>query len=166
MVYNGVDKFGMDGDSLHAGGLALKDLKNPTDAQDAATKAYVDSKAGVIDKPTSGSIVVDTPTGRVTVNVNITRTAPDKIFFAHGMLFIRIPNAIVPSSRTTFGTITTSGLYAPYVSAMGAIDTLWGGPSVGNIDLEASAPYTGTVFIVVCSEYSATNNAIGPMIAG
>lgn len=166
MVYNGVDKFGMDGDSLHAGGLALKDLKNPTDAQDAATKAYVDSKAGVIDKPTSGSIVVDTPTGRVTVNVNITRTAPDKIFFAHGMLFIRIPNAIVPSSRTTFGTITTSGLYAPYVSAMGAIDTLWSGPSVGDIDLEASAPYTGTVFIVVCSEYSATNNAIGPMIAG
>ena len=166
MVYNGVDKFGMDGDSLHAGGLALKDLKNPTNAQDAATKAYVDSKAGVIDKPTSGSIVVDTPTGRVTVNVNITRTAPDKIFFAHGMLFIRIPNAIVPSSRTTFGTITTSGLYAPYVSAMGAIDTLWGGPSVGDIDLEASAPYTGTVFIVVCSEYSATNNAIGPMIAG
>lgn len=166
MVYNGVDKFGMDGDSLHAGGLALKDLKNPTDAQDAATKAYVDSKAGVIDKQTSGSIVVDTPTGRVTVNVNITRTAPDKIFFAHGMLFIRIPNAIVPSSRTTFGTITTSGLYAPYVSAMGAIDTLWGGPSVGNIDLEASAPYTGTVFIVVCSEYSATNNAIGPMIGG
>lgn len=166
MVYDGVDKFGMDGDSLHAGGLALKDLKNPTDAQDAATKAYVDSKAGVIDKPTSGSIVVDTPTGRVTVNVNITRTAPDKIFFAHGMLFIRIPNAIVPSSRATFGTITTSGLYAPYVSAMGAIDTLWGGPSVGNIDLEASAPYTGTVFIVVCSEYSATNNAIGPMIAG
>lgn len=166
MVYNGVDKFGMDGDSLHAGGLALKDLKNPTDAQDAATKAYVDSKAGVIDKPTSGSIVVDTPTGRVTVNVNITRTAPDKIFFAHDMLFIRIPNAIVPSSRTTFGTITTSGLYAPYVSAMGAIDTLWGGPSNGNIDLEASAPYTGTVFIVVCSEYSATNNAIGPMIAG
>ena len=166
MVYNGVDKFGMDGDSLHAGGLALKDLKNPTDAQDAATKAYVDSKAGVIDKPTSGSIVVDTPTGRVTVNVNITRTAPDKIFFAHGMLFIRIPNAIVPSSRTSFGTITTSGLYAPYVSAMGAIDTLWGGSSGGNIDLEASAPYTGTVFIVVCSEYSATNNAIGPMIAG
>ena len=43
MVYNGVDKFGMDGDSLHAGGLALKDLKNPTDAQDAATKAYVDA---------------------------------------------------------------------------------------------------------------------------
>lgn len=166
MVYNGVDKFGMDGDSLHAGGLALKDLKNPTDAQDAATKAYVDSKAGVIDKPTSGSIVVDTPTGRVTVNVNITRTAPDKIFFAHGMLFIRIPNAIVASSRTSFGTITTSGLYAPYVSAMGAIDTLWGGSSGGNIDLEASAPYTGTVFIVVCSEYSATNNAIGPMIAG
>lgn len=166
MVYNGVDKFGMDGNSLHAGGLALKDLKNPTDAQDAATKAYVDSKAGVIDKPSSGSIVVDTPTGRVTVNVNITRTAPDKIFFAHGMLFIRIPNAIVPSSRTTFGTITTSGLYAPYVSAMGAIDTLWGGSSGGNIDLEASAPYTGTVFIVVCSEYSATDNAIGPMIAG
>lgn len=166
MVYNGVDKFGMDGDSLHAGGLALKDLKNPTDAQDAATKAYVDSKAGVIDEPTSGSIVVDTPTGSVTVNVDITRTAPDKIFFAHGMLFIRIPNAIVPSSRTTFGTITTSGLYAPYVSAMGAIDTLWGGPSGGNIGLEASAPYTGTVFIVVCSEYSATNNAIGPMIAG
>lgn len=166
MVYNGVDKFGMDGDSLHAGGLALKDLKNPTDAQDAATKAYVDSKAGVIDEPTSGSIVVDTPTGRVTVNVNITRTAPDKIFFAHGMLFIRIPNAIVPSSRTSFGTITTSGLYAPYVSAMGAIDTLWGRSSGGNIDLEASAPYTGTVFIVVCSEYSATKNAIGPMIAG
>lgn len=166
MVYNGVDKFGMDGDSLHAGGLALKDLKNPTDAQDAATKAYVDSKAGVIDKPTSGSIVVDTPTGRVTVNVNITRTAPDKIFFAHGMLFIRIPNAIVPSSRTTFGTITTSGLYEPYVSAMGAIDSLWSGPSVGNVVLEASPPYTGTVFIVVCSEYSATNNAIGPMIAG
>ena len=166
MVYNGVDKFGMDGDSLHAGGLALKDLKNPTDAQDAATKAYVDSKAGVIDEPTSGSIVVDTPTGRVTVNVNITRTAPDKIFFAHGMLFIRIPNAIVASSRTSFGTITTSGLYAPYVSAMGAIDTLWGGPSGGNIDLEASSAYTGTVFIVVCSEYSATNNAIGPMIAG
>lgn len=166
MVYNGVDKFGMDGDSLHAGGLALKDLKNPTDAQDAATKAYVDSKAGVIDKPTSGSIVVDTPTGRVTVNVNITRTAPDKIFFARGMLFIRIPNAIVASSRTSFGTITTSGLYAPYVSAMGPIDTLWGGPSGGNIDLEASAPYTGTVFIVVCSEYSATDNAIGPMIAG
>ena len=166
MVYNGVDKFGMDGDSLHAGGLALKDLKNPTAAQDAATKAYVDSKAGVIDEPTSGSIVVDTPTGRVTVNVNITRTAPDKIFFAHGMLFIRIPNAIVTSSRTSFGTITTSGLYAPYVSAMGAIDTLWGGSSGGNIDLEASAPYTGTVFIVVCSEYSATNNAIGPMIAG
>ena len=166
MVYNGVDKFGMDGDSLHAGGLALKDLKNPTDAQDAATKAYVDSKAGVIDKPTSGSIVVDTPTGSVTVNVNITRTAPNKIFFAHGMLFIRIPNAIVPSSRTSFGTITTSGLYAPYVSAMGAIDTLWGGPSGGNIDLEASAPYTGTVFIVVCSEYSGTNNSIGPMIAG
>lgn len=166
MVYNGVDKFGMDGDSLHAGGLALKDLKNPTAAQDAATKAYVDSKAGVIDEPTSGSIVVDTPTGRVTVNVNITRTAPDKIFFAHGMLFIRIPNAIVPSSRTSFGTITTSGLYAPYVSAMGAIDTLWGGSSDGNINLEASAPYTGTVFIVVCSEYSATNNAIGPMIAG
>ena len=165
MVYNGVDKFGMDGDSLHAGGLALKDLKNPTDAQDAATKAYVDSKAGVIDEPTSGSIVVDTPTGRVTVNVNITRTAPDKIFFAHGMLFIRIPNAIVTSSRTTFGTITTSGLYAPYVSAMGAIDTLWGGPS-GNVDLGASPAYTGTVFIVVCSEYSATNNAIGPMIAG
>lgn len=46
MVYNGVDKFGMDGDSLHAGGLALKDLKNPTDAQDAATKAYVDATAG------------------------------------------------------------------------------------------------------------------------
>jgi hypothetical protein len=166
MVYNDVDKFGMDGDSLHAGGLALKDLKNPTDAQDAATKAYVDSKAGVIDKPTSGSIVVDTPTGRVTVNVNITRTAPDKIFFAHGMLFIRIPNAIVTSSRTSFGAITTSGLYAPYVSAMGPIDTLWGGQSGGNIDLEASPPYTGTVFIVVCSEYSATNNAIGPMIAG
>ena len=166
MVYNGVDKFGMDGNSLHAGGLALKDLKNPTDAQDAATKAYVDSKAGVIDKPTSGSIVVDTPTGRVTVNVNITRTAPDKIFFAHGMLFIRIPNAIVTSSRTSFGTITTSGLYAPYVSAMGPIDPKWGGPSGGNIDLEASVPYTGTVFIVVCSEYSATNNAIGPMIAG
>ena len=166
MVYNGVDKFGMNGDSLHAGGLALKDLKNPTDAQDAATKAYVDSKTGVIDEPTSGGIVVDTPTGRVTVNVNITRTAPDKIFFARGMLFIRIPNAIVPSSRTSFGTITTSGLYAPYVSAMGSIDTRWGGPSGGNIDLEASAPYTGTVFIVVCSEYSATNNAIGPMIAG
>lgn len=141
-------------------------LADPTNAQDAATKAYVDSKAGVIDEPTSGSIVVNTPTGRVTVNVNITRTAPDKIFFAHGMLFIRIPNAIVPASRTSFGTITTSGLYAPYVSAMGAIDTLWGGPSGGNINLEASSPYTGTVFIVVCSEYSATNNAIGPMIAG
>lgn len=166
MVYNGVDKFGMDGDSLHAGGLALKDLKNPTDAQDAATKAYVDSKAGVINEPTSGSIVVDTPTGRVTVNVNITRTAPDKIFFAHGMLFVRIPNAIVPSSRTSFGTITTSGLYAPYVSAMGAIDILWGGSSNDSIELRASAPYTGTVFIVVCSEYSATNNSIGPMIAG
>ena len=163
MVYNGVDKFGMDGDSLHAGGLALKDLKNPRDAQDAATKAYVDSKTGVIDEPTSGSIVVDTPTGRVTVNVNITRTAPDKIFFAHGMLFIRIPNAIVPTSGTSFGTITTSGLYGPYVSAMGPIDTRWRG---GNIDLEASSPYTGTVFIVVCSEYSATNNAVGPMIAG
>lgn len=141
-------------------------LADPTNAQDAATKAYVDSKAGVIDEPTSGSIVVDTPTGRVTVNVNITRTAPDKIFFAHGMLFIRIPNAIVTASRTSFGTITTSGLYEPYVSAMGAIDALWGGPSNGNIDLEASAPYTGTVFIVVCSEYSATNGAIGPMIAG
>lgn len=166
MVYNGVDKFGMDGDSLHAGGLALKDLKNPTDAQDAATKAYVDSKSGVINKPTSGSITVDTPTGQVTVNVNITRTAPDKIFFAHGMLFIRIPGAVVPSSRTSFGTITTSGLYAPYVSAMSPIDTRWGGPSNGNIDLEASAPYTGTVFIVVCSEYSATDNAVGPMIAG
>ena len=63
MVYNGVDKFGMDGDSLHAGGLALQDLKDPTEPQDAATKAYVDSKAGVIDKPTSGSIVVDTPPG-------------------------------------------------------------------------------------------------------
>lgn len=145
---------------------SLGGLPEPTDAQDAATKAYVDSKAGVIDKPTSGSIVVDTPTGRVTVNVNITRTAPDKIFFAHGMLFIRIPGAVVPSSRTSFGTITTSGLYAPYVSAMGPIDTKWGGPSGGNIDLEASAPYTGTVFIVVCSEYSATDNAIGPMIAG
>lgn len=45
MVYNGVDKFGMDGDSLHAGGLALQDLKDPTEPQDAATKAYVDSKA-------------------------------------------------------------------------------------------------------------------------
>lgn len=166
MVYNGVDKFGMDGNSLHAGGLALKDLKNPTDAQDAATKAYVDSKSGVINKPTSGSITVDTPTGQVTVNVNITRTAPDKIFFAHGMLFIRIPGAVVPSSRTSFGTITTSGLYAPYVSAMGPIDTRWGSTSNGNIDLTASAPYTGTVFIVVCSEYSATDNAIGPMIAG
>lgn len=141
-------------------------LADPTNAQDAATKAYVDSKAGVIDESTSGSIVVDTPTGRVTVNVNITRTAPDKIFFAHGMLFIRIPNAIVTATRTSFGTITTSGLYGPYVSAMGAIDTLWGGPSNGNIDLEAWAPYTGTVFIVVCSEYSATNSAIGPMIAG
>lgn len=166
MVYNGVDKFAMDGDSLHAGGLALKDLKNPTDAQDAATKAYVDSKSGVINKPTSGSIVVDTPTGSVTVNVNITRTAPDKIFFAHGMLFIRIPAAVVPSSRTSFGDITTSGLYAPYVSAMGPIDCLWGGPSDGNVDLRASAPYTGTIFIVVCSEYSTTNNSIGPMIAG
>mgnify|MGYP002601359364 CR=1 FL=1 len=166
MVYNGVDKFAMDGDSLHAGGLALKDLKNPTDAQDAATKAYVDSKSGVINKPTSGSIVVDTPTGSVTVNVNITRTAPDKIFFARGMLFIRIPAAVVPSSRTSFGDITTSGLYAPYVSAMGPIDCLWGGPSDGNVDLRASAPYTGTIFIVVCSEYSTTNNSIGPMIAG
>lgn len=166
MVYNGVDKFAMDGDSLHAGGLALKDLKNPTDAQDAATKAYVDSKSGVINKPTSGSIVVDTPTGSVTVNVNITRTAPDKIFFAHGMLFIRIPAAVVPSTRTSFGDITTSGLYAPYVSAMGPIDCLWGGPSDGNVDLRASAPYTGTIFIVVCSEYSTTNNSIGPMIAG
>lgn len=166
MVYNGVDKFGMDGDSLHAGGLALKDLKNPTDAQDAATKAYVDSKSGVINKPTSGSITVNTPTGQVTVNVNITRTAPDKIFFAHGMLFIRIPGAVVPSSRTSFGVITTSGLYAPYVSAMGPIDCLWGGPSDGTVDLRASAPYTGTIFIVVCSEYSATNNSVGPMIAG
>lgn len=166
MVYDGVDKFGMDGDSLHAGGLALKDLKNPTDAQDAATKAYVDSKSGVINKPTSGSITVDTPTGRVTVNVNITRTAPDKIFFANGMLFIRIPAAVVPSSRTSFGDITTSGLYAPYVSAMGPIDCLWGGSSDGNVDLRASAPYTGTIFIVVCSEYSTTNNSIGPMIAG
>lgn len=166
MVYNGVDKFGMDGDSLHAGGLALKDLKNPTDAQDAATKAYVDSKSGVINKPTSGSITVDTPTGQVTVNVNITRTAPDKIFFAHGMLFIRIPAAVVPSSRTSFGDITTSGLYAPYVSAMGPIDCLWGGSSDGNVDLRASAPYTGTIFIVVCSEYSTTNNSVGPMIAG
>ena len=126
----------------------------------------MDSKSGVINKPTSGSITVDTPTGQVTVNVNITRTAPDKIFFAHGMLFIRIPGAVVPSSRTSFGTITTSGLYAPYVSAMSPIDTRWGGPSNGNIDLEASASYTGTVFIVVCSEYSATDNAIGPMIAG
>lgn len=166
MVYNGVDKFGMDGDSLHAGGLALKDLKNPTDAQDAATKAYVDSKSGVINKPTSGGITVDTPTGQVTVNVNITRTAPDKIFFAHGMLFIRIPAAIVPSSRTSFGDITTSGLYAPRVSAMSPIDCLWGGTREGNVDLQAPAPYTGTVFIVVCSEYSADRSSVGPMIAG
>ena len=53
MVYNDVDKFGMDGDSLHAGGLALKDLKNPTDAQDAATKAYVDKKiTGIVSGDT------------------------------------------------------------------------------------------------------------------
>ena len=147
-------------------GKKIVSMADPTNPQDAATKAYVDSKSGVINKPTSGSITVDTPTGQVTVNVNITRTAPDKIFFAHGMLFIRIPGAVVPSSRTSFGTITTSGLYAPYVSAMSPIDTRWGGPSNGNIDLEASASYTGTVFIVVCSEYSATDNAIGPMIAG
>lgn len=56
MVYNGVDKFGMDGDSLHAGGLALKDLKNPTDAQDAATKAYVDATAGATVEDSSNGI--------------------------------------------------------------------------------------------------------------
>lgn len=119
MVYNGVDKFGMDGDSLHAGGLALKDLKNPTDAQDAATKAYVDATAGATVEDSSNGITYtnyDGTTFKISLSTiedsRLRKTG--KITVRNGLIYVPVEVTNIITNRTvimSYG-VTTSDVYA------------------------------------------------------
>jgi hypothetical protein len=114
MVYNGVDKFGMDGDSLHAGGLALKDLKNPTDAQDAATKAYVDSK---ITGSSGGDTVIGTNYDGSKFTMKVTASTGFSISKGPGMvggfLYVEVTKLNVAAPTTTMFTIQFSSAPPP-----------------------------------------------------
>lgn len=114
MVYNGVDKFGMDGDSLHAGGLALKDLKNPTDAQDAATKAYVDSK---ITGSSGGDTVIGTNYDGSKFTMKVTASTGFSISKGPGMvggfLYVEVTKLNVTAPSTTMFTIQFSSAPPP-----------------------------------------------------
>ena len=114
MVYNGVDKFGMDGDSLHAGGLALKDLKNPTDAQDAATKAYVDSK---ITGSSGGDTVIGTNYDGSKFTMKVTASTGFRISKGPGMvggfLYVEVTKLNVTAPSTTMFTIQFSSAPPP-----------------------------------------------------
>lgn len=119
MVYNGVDKFGMDGDSLHAGGLALKDLKNPTDAQDAATKAYVDATAGATVEDSSNGITYtnyDGTTFKISLSTledsRLRKTG--KITVRNGLIYVPVEVTNTITNRTvimSYG-VTTSDVFA------------------------------------------------------
>lgn len=119
MVYNGVDKFGMDGDSLHAGGLALKDLKNPTDAQDAATKAYVDATAGATVEDSSNGITYTNYDG-TTFKINLSTLEDSrlrktgKITVRNGLIYVPVEVTNTITNRTvimSYG-VTTSDVFA------------------------------------------------------
>lgn len=114
MVYNGVDKFGMDGDSLHAGGLALKDLKNPTAAQDAATKAYVDSK---ITGSSGGDTVIGTNYDGSKFTMKVTASTGFSISKGPGMvggfLYVEVTKLNVTAPSTTMFTIQFSSAPPP-----------------------------------------------------
>lgn len=119
MVYNGVDKFGMDGDSLHAGGLALKDLKNPTDAQDAATKAYVDASDGATVEDSSNGITYtnyDGTTFKISLSTledsRLRKTG--KITVRNGLIYVPVEVTNIITNRTvimSYG-VTTSDVFS------------------------------------------------------
>lgn len=114
MVYNGVDKFGMDGDSLHAGGLALKDLKDPTGAQDAATKAYVDSK---ITGSSGGDTVIGTNYDGSKFTMKVTASTGFSISKGPGMvggfLYVEVTKLNVTAPNTVMFTIQFSSAPPP-----------------------------------------------------
>lgn len=119
MVYNGVDKFGMDGDSLHAGGLALKDLKNPTAAQDAATKAYVDATAGAIVEDSINGITYtnyDGTTFKISLSTiedsRIRKTG--KITVRNGLIYVPVETTNAITNRATIMSygVTTSDVFS------------------------------------------------------
>lgn len=119
MVYNGVDKFAMDGDSLHACGLALKDLKNPTDAQDAATKAYVDATAGATVEDSSNSITYTNYDGtKFKISLSTLEDSrlrkTGKITVRNGLIYVpvEVTNAITNRTVIMSYGVTTSDVFA------------------------------------------------------
>lgn len=128
MVYNGVDKFGMDGDSLHAGGLALKDLKNPTDAQDAATKAYVDASAGATVEDSSNGITYTNYDG-TTFKISLS-TLEDSRLRKTGKITVRNGLIYVPVEVTN--AITNRTVIMSYGVTTADVHDLSGSLVIGN----------------------------------